>query len=301
MAAADAGGHRNDASARNRGYCFTWNNYPPDYRSILDGIECRYIIAGEEVAPTTGTPHLQGYVYFENPRRASTVRRQLLGAHVVVARGSGAENKQYCSKTRPIDDVPNGVVYERGVVPLSNSDKGTMERDRYVRTWDLAKTGEIESIDADIRLRLYSSIKRVQRDYMPPGERIGGPCGVWIYGSAGAGKSRSVLDAFPDAYPKPRNNWWDGYQGEKVVIVDDIDRFDVALGGKLKHWADAYPFIGECKGSSLKIRPKRVFVTSQYQIEDIWQDQETRQALMRRFVVVEKIEGQPIDLVQYAV
>lgn len=48
------------SNRRSRGWCFTWNNYPPNYRLLLDAINCRYIIAGQELAPNTGTPHLQG-------------------------------------------------------------------------------------------------------------------------------------------------------------------------------------------------------------------------------------------------
>jgi len=288
----------NRSNARSRGYCFTWNNYPADYRLLLDGINARYIVAGEELAPTTGTPHLQGYVYFWDGRTPSAVRRLLPGCRIVVARGTGEQNKQYCSKTRPEDLVANERVYERGRLPISNAEKGAMERARYESAWDLAKVGDVESIDADIRLRLYTTLKRIQRDFMPTVPRLEAPCGVWIWGASGAGKSRLVLDTFPDLYPKPRNSWWDGYQGEDIVLVDDVDKFDVALGGKLKHWADCYPFIGEAKGSSVKIRPQKLFVTSQYKIEEIWNDRETLEALERRFVILEKIINVPLDLLR---
>lgn len=129
---------------------------------------------------------------------------------------------------------------------------------------------------------------------MPQMERLAQPCGIWIYGESGAGKSRTCLDAYPNLYPKPRNIWWDGYQNEPVVLLDDLDRFDIKLGGLLKHWADCYPFIGEAKGYSRKIRPTKFFVTSQYKIEDIWMDEATRDALRRRFHVIEKVRGQGI-------
>jgi len=279
---------------RGRAWCFTWNNYPDDYRLLLDGIECRYIVAGEELAPNTGTPHIQGYIYFAGAKRPTAVMGLFPGCHLSNARGTPTENRNYCRKTRPVDESPNAVVYERGDKPLDPDEKGALEQARYQSAWDFAKTGEIESIDADIRVRLYSSLRRIEKDFMPAVERLNAPCGIWIYGMSGAGKSRTVLDAYPDLYPKPRNNWWDGYQREEVVLLDDVDKFDVALGGKLKHWADCYPFIGENKGGSLKIRPKKLFVTSQYKIEDIWQDEETRAALFRRFKVIEKLHDQEI-------
>lgn len=129
---------------------------------------------------------------------------------------------------------------------------------------------------------------------MPPVQQLDDVCGLWIFGASGCGKTRTVLSQYSQCYIKPRNNWWDGYQQEEIVLVDDMDVFDRALGGKLKHWADFAPFIAECKGSSRRIRPKRLIVTSQYQIEQIWEDAETRDALRRRFKVLEKIKDFPL-------
>jgi len=255
------------------------------------------VVAGEEHAPgmynklikiETGTPHLQGYLVWVHAKSIAATRGLLPGCHIVVARGTHSQNRAYCKKIRPIDPEPNATVYERGDIPADPADKGRDELLRWQGAWEAAKAGRIEDVPADIRVRQYSSIRRIERDFMPAMERLPGPCGVWIHGESGAGKSRAVLDQFPELYPKPRNQWWDGYQGELVVLIDDVDKFDVKLGGKLKHWADAYPFIGETKGGSGKIRPKRLFVTSQYKIEDIWQDQETRDALLRRFIVMKK-------------
>lgn len=281
-------------SGRNRAHCFTWNNYGPTYATHLDGLDCRYIVAGEEIAPGTGTRHLQGYVVWRNGKTVSAVRTLLPGCHITVSRGNHVQNDRYCRKTRDTDDVPNGVIYHRGDLPADPADRGAAEKARWEIAWTLAKAGSIEEIPADIRVRQYSTLRRIERDFMPEMERLRGPCGTWIWGVAGCGKTRSVIEQIPDSFPKPRNQWWDGYQREEVVLVDDVDKFDVKLGGYFKHWADAYPFIGEVKGGSQKIRPKRLIVTSQYRIEDIWEDEATRAALLRRFVVVEKIINQNI-------
>jgi hypothetical protein len=267
--------------SRHRGFVFTWNNYPPDYETTLDTINCRYIVAGEEVAPTTGTPHLQGYLYLPSGKTVSAARRILPGAHIEPARGSPKQADDYCRKGE-------GKIYSRGVRPKTQEEKGAQEKQRWEDTWKKAKEGKIEEIDADIRVRQYATLRKIERDFMPTVGRLLGPCGVWIWGAAGSGKTRSVLDRYPEAYPKPRSKWWDGYQGEKVVYCDDVDVFNVSLGGEFKLWADAYPFIGEVKGGSKKIRPEKFIVTSQYRIEDIWTDQQTREALLRRFVVIEK-------------
>lgn len=45
-------------------YVFTYNNYTPEGEAALKawlGKNTKYAVYGHEVAPTTGTPHLQGY------------------------------------------------------------------------------------------------------------------------------------------------------------------------------------------------------------------------------------------------
>lgn len=271
---------------RSRGYVWTWNNYPVDHCTILSAIQCRYIVFGRELAPETGTPHLQGYVYFAHGKTASSVRSLLRGCHVEASRGLPSQIRTYCIK--------DGDFEERGSIPGDPVDRGDAECTRWQSAWDAAKIGDIEAIPPDIRIRSYSAIRRIERDFMPPVENLGAPCGIWIFGLAGVGKTLAVVTKYPNVFIKPRNVWWDGYQREPVVLLDDVDKFDVRLGGFLKHWADAYAFIGESKGGSVRIRPKQLLVTSQYRIEEIWEDVETRAALMRRFREVEKTLGNEI-------
>jgi len=222
-------------ATRSRAFCFTWNNYPSTYAAHLDSLEAVYYIAGKETAPTTNTPHIQGYVYWRNAKTLVSARAKLPGCHVVIARGTPDENQEYCSK--------GGDYVEFGVKPKSKAELGRDESDRWARSWDAAKSGDLENIDPDIRIRYYSGLKRIAQDYLPRVEPIPDVCGIWVYGESGCGKTRSVLAQYPECYIKPRNNWWDGYQRESTVLVDDVDIFDRILGGKLKHWADFAPFI----------------------------------------------------------
>lgn len=97
-----------NGNQRSRGFCFTLPNYLPEEEESLhqqlgrvDGV---YLITGREVCPTTGTPHIQGYVHFPNARAWSAVRRIFSTAighdrcHIENARGSPGDNRTYCSK-----------------------------------------------------------------------------------------------------------------------------------------------------------------------------------------------------------
>jgi len=272
--------------SRVRAFCFTWNNYPDDHAEILDSLEPRYLLYGYERAPTTDTPHLQGYLYFSNQRSVVSLRARLPGCHLVCARGTHAQNIVYCTKS--------GDYREIGERPIDSVERGTSEIDRWTAAREAAKEGRLEDIPADIFMRTYSTIRRIQIDYMPRVSNLEGVCGTWIHGIAGCGKTRAVHSAYPELYQKPCNKWWDGYQLEPVVLIDDFDVYHVALAGELKHWADFAAFIAERKGGSLRIRPQKVFVTSQYTIEEIWQDPQTRDALNRRFTIINKIRDQAI-------
>lgn len=271
---------------RSRAFCFTWNNYPAEFAVVLESLGARYRCYGKEIAPSTGTPHLQGYVYFANPRVVECVRRSIPGAHVSVANGTPQQNIEYCSK--------DGDFVEFGCRPVTPTQNGEAELARWVAAWDCAKTGLVEDIPADIRMRCYSTIRRISVDYMPRVDNLESVCGIWIFGESGSGKTRAVHAAYPDLYQKPRSKWWDGYQGESVVLLDDMDVFCVKLGGLIKHWADFCAFIAERKGGASRIRPTKFIITSQYRIEGIWLDSETRAALGRRFTVIEKFRDQAI-------
>lgn len=44
----------------------------------------------------------------------------------------------------------------------------------------------------------------------------------WHWGPTGTGKSMHVRSTYPDAYIKGNNIWWDGYAGEKEVIIEEF-------------------------------------------------------------------------------
>jgi len=272
---------------RSRKFVFTLNNYTDEHQRLLREAGFRYIIWGREVAPTTETRHLQGYVYLRSASTMSTMRRKICGAHIEIARGSNKQCIDYCKK--------DGDFEEHGEPPRDREDGGDDEKKRWAEAWEKAKEGDIESVPADIRIRCYSTLKRIRRDFEPSIKPMDHTAGVWIHGEAGTGKTRAVFETYPECYPKAINKWWCGYQGEEVVLIDDIDKSHATwIANFLKIWGDRYPFIGEEKGGSGKIRPKKVIITSQYSIEDIWGDAETRAALVRRYVVIHKEKDQNI-------
>lgn len=220
--------------SRNRNFCFTWNNYDEDSKIFLSTLACKYVAYSEEVAPSTGTKHLQGYISFKQPKSIQQARLVLQGCHVETMLGSIAQNEEYCSKA--------GILIEHGEKPISNDNKGRAEKLRWQNARSLAKEGKLDDIDADIFIRCYSTLKRIKSDYASKPEPIDPIC-IWIYGTTGTGKSYAVETRFPNCYKKCMDDlkWFDGYAGEEAVYLEDIDKYQVKWGGVLKRLADRWP------------------------------------------------------------
>jgi len=270
------------STAQSKRWCFTINNYVEEDLTLEDSWDYEYLIYGQEEGET-GTPHLQGFVIFESNKRLTAVKALHSRAHWEVARGTAQQAAEYCKK--------DGFWVEFGTPPLTAGVAGgEAEKARWEAAKLSAMTGDLDDVPADIFVRYYRTLKEIKKDYMHKPDDADSVTGLWLYGPPGVGKSRKARADFPDAYLKMQNKWWDGYQGEENVILDDLD--SSALGHLLKIWADRYSFLAETKGGAIAIRPKQIVVTSNYSIDELWADtdkenhEQLRQALKRRFKVI---------------
>lgn len=256
-------------------FVFTTNNYT-ELWELKD--DMKYLTYGKEVGES-GTLHLQGFVFYKKPVRITKVIKDFIGSHVEIAK-TLSEAIEYCHK--------DGDIIELGERPKTQSQKGNKEKERWDLALKSAKKGDFESIPADIQVKYIKNLEYINLKYQgPPAslDWIDTP-NQWIWGRAGVGKTRQATSNNPGAYIKSLDKWWDGYTGHHCVIVDDMDPFHRSLSTDLKYWGHHNPFRADLKGSSKYIRPGKVIVTSQYRIDEIWEDIQTREAMHRRFVEV---------------
>lgn len=83
-----------------KSWTFTKNNYDhTDIDFFIEWPEFTYMVFGREVAPTTGTCHLQGYFTLKNASRPAHLKSVLpKGTHFEIARKPELANFRYCSK-----------------------------------------------------------------------------------------------------------------------------------------------------------------------------------------------------------
>jgi len=86
-----------------RRHRWTWNNYTEadvEHLKSFSEKDCDYIVFGREIAPTTGTPHLQGYVEWRNGTSGQTLQNKFGSNKIWVFTCQAARdfNIKYCKK-----------------------------------------------------------------------------------------------------------------------------------------------------------------------------------------------------------
>jgi len=266
--------------SRSRSFVFTLNNYTEEDVQKLLGYECKYVCFGKEVGES-GTPHLQGYISFKDPRTLKTLKKVDSKAHWEVAKGLPSQAIDYCRK--------EGSFFEAGVIPLDPVAKGLGEKRRWEEAFSAVSENRLEDVPKDILcVRLKSIEYAVSRVNESKRQlfNLEALDNEWRWGDPQSGKSEGARFENPDHYLKlARSKWFDGYNFESVVIIEDIDPESAKTAQFLKTLADVYVVPVEVKGGTLKIRPKRVIVTSNYHPRDIFVGVDL-EAIERRFKVL---------------
>lgn len=264
---------------RAKRWVYTLNN--PTNPILYNDLTMDYLIYGEEKGES-GTYHHQGFVIFKNLKTLKNCKEIHNKCHWEVAAGNNQQASDYCKK--------DGVFHEFGILPEDPHKRGgkaTQDKWRFIV--DSAKAGNLDAISDSHPKQFvgsYRTLKQIRVDYTPEFADLPDVCGVWYYGLSNAGKSTRARKDFPSYYSKAVNKWFDGYQDQDAVIIDDLDKTHSYMSYYLKIWSDKFKFYADTKGGALYVRPKHLVITSQYKIEDIWDDIETITALQRRFKVV---------------
>jgi len=272
-------------TTRTRSWVFTLNNYNDvDIEQVqFVGKRAKYMVYGKEVGKE-GTPHLQGYVYFEHPKQRKGLARVLPNAWLSPANGNAQKNRTYCTK--------DGDYWEHGEIPMEASmaraKGGAGNAARFTTAIELAEKGDIETIKRDDPQLYLIHGPRLESLYAPKhGPMDGELLHEWWVGPTGAGKSRLLWELYPNHFPKKLNKWWDGYRHQEVVAIEEWAPKNECTASSLKEWADRYPFTGEIKGGTLqRLRPKKIIVLSNYTPQQCFLAREDMDPILRRFTVM---------------
>lgn len=241
--------------------------------------QCSYFIAGKETAPSTGQKHYQIYLCLKKKARLPQVRAMFAphNPHFEVMRSNPVMASNYCKK--------DGDFFEAGNLPVGDA------KNKWQGVYQAAQEGRLEDIDDSIKVAYYSNLKRIRDDAAPAAATLDEYPGVYIYGPPKLGKSTFARREFggDQLYIKMLNKWWDGWNAndhENVLIEDITPDSGKYMAHLFKIWLDVMPFRAEVKNSSTMIRPKKIIITSNYPIEQVFENAVDQEAIRRRCIVL---------------
>lgn len=257
--------------SRHRNWCFTWNNPPEDALEQLKAFKgLRYFLFCKEIAPTTGTPHLQGFIILGDACTFTSLKaRNPNVSHWEKMLGKPIDSTIYCTKEAKDDSD----VYEYGDPPAPSGSRTDIQIVKQIITNQPAEGAAITMRSISAQVTSYQAIRHAEllfKYHEKP--RTWKPYVIWYYGSTGTGKSRTAYEITDDPYTcMSTNRWFEGYDAHDDIIIDDM-RKDFARFSELLRLLDRYAVRVETKGGSRQFLGKRIIITSCYSPEEMFRN-----------------------------
>lgn len=301
--------------------CFTINNWTQEDIDTLKGSEyLRYYVYGEEIAPTTGTPHLQGYLQTSKRVTQKYLKSILPRAKLIK---SIAKNQvraaNYCKKGDQTHEEweESHEAHPRYGLNAKVTEWGQMGPGQGARTdMDKLKTrvdkGEpvnliIKDCDNYQQARFVELLVKYREPSMEYVEKEV----YWFWGPTGLGKTRAAYDMAKERemtfwISGKTSQWFQGYWGQEFALIDEL---------RAKNWpyedllmlTDGYERRFQQKGTDTIWKPKVVIITAPSPPEEVYRGQidhwDHIDQLMRRLkyganVREFKAEEVPADVVE---
>jgi len=279
-----------EKGSKNRRFCFTVNNYTEtdlkEFHLLAESLgKHRYICYGLEVAPTTGTKHIQGYIETNDAQRFTFLHNyfdfnrndKLNKFHIDIANGTAEQNKKYVSK--------EGEFFEFGEPTKQGARNDLKEIKEAIKENPKDIKGVIDEYGNNYQQLKYA--EALPKYYLDNRNPDTPPTVYWIFGSTGVGKTRLVAQTFADTCHVSTYKWLGtDYNQNECFLLDDFREFDLPFNIVLKI-SDRYPFTLEFKGSQIPLNSPFIIFTSPKSIEQTFTETpEDLKQLNRRLIQI---------------
>lgn len=256
---------------------------PMEFQNKLQKLDFKYYTFGIELCPTTQRKHCQFFAILNKKKRLSSLRKKL-SCHTESARGTNDQCIKYCQK--------DGDFIQFGELPVEKQESGPQ---RWQELLDLAKNRQMNLIaknDPKMFVLHFHRWKAIQDHFPQQFPSVESRVCIWLWSKqSGVGKSRWCETRFPNAYRKSlTSKFFQGYVDQETILIEDIDTSCASFGHDLKLWGDIYPLLVEVKCSHVYLTHRRLIVTSNYKIAELWTCPRLVNALNRRFLTFEVLD-----------
>jgi len=242
-------------ATKSKNWCFTsyvMDFEPENHKDILS-----YASWQHEKGDEKDHLHIQGYVECHKVIDATVVKECLpKGCHIEKRRGTQKQAIDYtCKKDTQVEPG-----WEWGTMSKSgdrNDLKAVKEMVENGKTMtEIATENTEQFIKYHNGIEKYFNMKQKKRCTMPD---------VFIiWGAAGKRKSKQVYDEYDDVFTKGDHKWWNGYEQNKCILLDDYDDSWGIKRNELLKLLDRYPYQGETKGGFVHINSPVICITSNF-------------------------------------
>lgn len=229
--------------------------------------DVQYAVWQSEKGEESGTLHLQGYVCFTNKKQRTWVKKNCdQRANWQSRKGSHEQACAYVTKEQTRVDGP----WELGAELDEWVNKQRGKRNDLLALKRKLDAGETEAQIAASEdgfptwIKYHRCITRYNM-LRRQNERNWVTFTQVYWGPPGTGKTRRALaEAGPGAYwlAKPTNQslWFDGYDGQEVVVIDEF--YGWIARDLMQRMCDRYPLLVQTKGGTTPFLPKKIIITS---------------------------------------
>lgn len=282
-------------------WVFTLNNYKAVEFLKIKEYPCEYLIVSEEIAPTTNTPHLQGFWQFSNAKAFSTLKKQFPRLYLAKRKGTPKQAADYCKYLEyPELKGENPKLFEKGEL---------ITRDQQGSRTDLAIDAK-NILDGTItakqllrtnpmKYHLYGRTYEKLQDLAYEDNPRTTPCEecLYIFGPTGTGKSWDYwMNEYATnpkkfyKYPNDKEGWCDNYKQEEVFVIDEF-RGEITFKMILE-LANQLGFCLKRRGRApIPFTSKKIIITSALPIDKVFKNLDSMDRFdqfYRRFTVINK-------------
>lgn len=283
---------RRSYSQKLRDWCFTLHVRSDEeeekYGEILSnmaGIKdapLRYIVF--QLEEKEETKHFQGYAEAYAPLSRGSMKKlfDCNWIHLEGRQGSQKQAIEYCKKEETRINGP----YEYGEPATCSQAKNAANA--------IIKGATIQQVieaDPSAYMRYHTGLEKLAFRYQ---EKRNWNMEIEVYyGNPGTGKTWTAHEKYPNNYVVEYDNgngtqWWDGYEGEETIIMDEFRGFDIKFSFMLK-LLDRYPLKVQVKGGYQQFRSKRIIITTNIHPRDWYPKVDNKSMLYRRLMKFGKL------------
>lgn len=229
----------------------------------------QYLAFGDEVCPTTLRHHWQGFLVMKKKCAKSTAQKALgCPCFMDGMKGNLAQNEKYCSE--------DGKYVEFGEKPNPGERTDLTQFSQGILRGEITLNDVLENNPGAYHTWGRTLIatqdlvwSRTQRSEMTTL--------IWIYGPPGTGKSHYVDEKEKSLYRKSvekgEGKWWDGYNGEEAVLLEDFRGSKDIPYSSILRMCDRYPFdVSRRNRGPRPFISKRVYITSPVHPKDLYKN-----------------------------